>query len=483
MQSRRDRVQAHTFMVRRLSTAMLEGDPDAVDAPMRRTRTGNLIGLVIAALLCVGFLVFGLIFPGGASTWRQEGSLIVEKETGATYLYSDGMLRPVANFASAKLIQGDQLSVRSVSAASLEGVPKGGPVGITGAPDSLPDAGSPESRVWRLCAVPPTDDLPARTALTITDGPPLEALPHDLAVLAATPDGEHHLLWRGARMRLDTENGALEALGYGTTAALEVTEAFLESVPAAPDLAAREVAGRGEAGPTLANRPTAVGQVFVVAGDGERDRQHYLLTRDGLVPLTATESRLLLAHPDTRDAYGENSPVAVEIAAGDVRDHLADDGQTRTADDTALPGSPPDLFPTDLAVPCLQLTGDGGLALTTQAVDAISAWPVQETPSVAPGCPTPDLVGIPSGGGGLVAARPAGGTSGDPTYYLVTDAAAKYPVPNASVLGTLGYDPAAAAPVPTSLLRLLPTGPLLDPGAAALPVTPSTRAENTECPG
>ncbi len=182
MQSRRDRVQAHTFMVRRLSTAMLAGDPDAVDAPMRRTRTGTFIGLGLAALLCVGFLVFGLIVPGGSTAWRQEGSLIVVRESGATYLYSQGMLRPVANYASAKLAQGGQLTARTVSAASLEGVPRGGPVGITGAPDSLPDPESLGSRVWHLCALPPVEDQPARTALTVTDGPPLEELPADQAV-------------------------------------------------------------------------------------------------------------------------------------------------------------------------------------------------------------------------------------------------------------------------------------------------------------
>lgn len=480
MQSRRDRVQAHTFMVRRLSTAMLAGDPDAVDAPMRRTRTGTFIGLGLAALLCVGFLVFGLIFPGGSTAWRQEGSLIVVRESGATYLYSQGMLRPVANYASAKLAQGGQLTARTVSAASLEGVPRGGPVGITGAPDSLPDPESLGSRVWHLCALPPVEDQPARTALTVTDGPPLEELPADQAVLVKLRDDGYHLLWRGSRMRLDAENGALEALGYGTSAALEVTEAFLTAVPEAPDLAAREVEGRGEPGPVLANRPTAVGQVFVVPGSADQIPQHYLLTRDGLVPLTDVEARLLLAHPATRDAYGAESPTAVELTAGDVHGHLADPGQTQSADN-AHPGSAPTLFSTDNAAPCLQLTGDGTLGLTVQAAAAVPAWPVQETPSIAPGCPTPELMGIPSGGGALVAARPVAGATGSPTYYLVTDAAAKFPLPDASVAETLGYAPTAATPVPTSLLRLVPTGPLLDPEAAALPVTPSSRAVNPDC--
>ncbi|GLU50467.1 type VII secretion protein EccB [Nocardiopsis ansamitocini] len=482
MQSRRDRVQAHTFMVGRLGTAMLEGDPNAVDAPMRRTRTGSFIGLALSALVCVGFLVFGLIFPGGANSWRQDGKLIVEKETGATYLYAGGMLRPVANYASAKLIQGNKLSVSSVSMASLEGEPKGGPVGIPGAPDSLPDAEEAAAQVWRLCAVPPTADYPPRTSLTVDAGNPSTRIAHDMAVLVSSPDGDHHLLWQDTRLRLDTGNGALEALGYGTSPVLPVTAPFLASVPPGPELTAPDVAGLGEDGPVLGGRQTVVGQVFVVPGEGD-ERQHYLLGQDGLSPLTATDSRLLLANSDIRDeAYGGSAPTAVELPAGEVQGNLAAGSEVGRPSDSPVPGTPPALFPVELETPCLQLGGDGSLELVTHPVDGIRAWPPQETPSIAPGCPTPELIGIAAGGGGLAAGRPAGGSTATPTYYLVTDSAAKYPVPDADTVSALGFDPAAAVEVPTSLLRLVPTGPLLSPAAAALPVAPSARVENTDCP-
>ncbi|RCV56185.1 type VII secretion protein EccB, partial [Marinitenerispora sediminis] len=426
MQTRRDRVQAHTFVVGRLGTAMLEADPDAVDAPMRRTRTGSFIGLAIGALLCVGFLVFGLIFPGGAQSWRQEGRLIVEKETGATYLYADGVLRPVANYASARLIQGAQMSVASVSSASLEGVPKGGTVGIPGAPDTLPPAeGDPAT--WLLCAIPPTADHSARTSLTVSPDAAAAALPADRGMLVADPDGNRHLLWRGTRLQLDTDNGALEALGYGTSPVLPVTDAFLDTVPAAPELAAPGVAGLGDPGPAIAGRPTTIGQVFVVAGGGDQD-QYYLLTRDGLVPLTATDSRLLLTHPAVQaDAYGGDTPTAVELTPADLRGVLAEDSTIDRPDDSPFPASPPELVALDGQTACLRLGTDGDLELVVRPVGDIHAWPVQEAPEIAPGCPTPDLMGIPAGGGALVEARPVGGSTDTPTYYLVTDAAAKFP--------------------------------------------------------
>ena len=474
MQTRRDQVVAHNFMVGRLGTAMLEADPDAIDAPMQRTRRGAFIGLAIAALLCVGFLVFGLIFPGGNTSWRTEGALVLERETGATYLYSGGVLRPVANYASARLVQGSQMTVRSVSADSLAGVPKGGPVGIPGAPDSLPDAETMSSVLWRVCAVPPAqEDGEPRTALSIDATPDDGALPTEFAVLVEGPDNDHHLLWNGTRLRLDEENGALQALGYGTSPARSVSRAFLDSVPSGGDLAAPEVPGGvGEQSPEIGGERRVTGQVFVVRGDGDAD-QYYLLGGGGLVPVSAVQSRLALA--DTRitdDAYGDAAPEPVALNAADVQRNLAENA---AAIDDGLPVTPPEPAATDGQAPCMRVSADGDAQLVLHPLEAVSAWPVQDRPHTAHGCPTADLIGIPAGTGAIVRAEPTGGSASDPTYYLVTDAATKYPLPSADTAGELGYSAEAAARVPTSLLRLLPTGPLMSAEAAAQPV-PATAA-------
>ncbi|MEV2275680.1 type VII secretion protein EccB [Nocardiopsis sp. NPDC049922] len=481
MQSRRDRVMAHNFTVGRLGTAMLEADPDAVDAPMRRTRTGTFIGMALSALLCVGFLVFGLIFPGGSTTWQEEGMLVIERDTGASYLYSAGMLRPVANYASARLIQGAEGDVSLVNAGSIEGVPMGGPVGIPGAPDSLPGEEALESAVWRLCALP-EDGERARTALTIGTAPEPTPLADHEAVLLVGPDGGRHLLWRGARLRLDEEGGAVQALGYGTSPAHPVTAAFLDTVPTAPDLTAQEVPGAGTPGPALAGVQRRVGQVFAVSTPDQPD-QHYLLTLDGLSPLTLTEALLLLSDPENgAAAYPGVTPEAIALPASEAHANLTAGGEDATGQDTRLPATPPELRSVEARYPCLRLGGGGTLTVTLDDGGSVSARPVQEVPAIAPGCPTPDLIGIPSGGGAVARARPVGGGTGSPTHYLVSDAAAKYPVPDDDVLSSLGVDTGAPTEVPTSLLRLLPTGPLLHPDAASLPLAPSLRAENAGCP-
>ncbi|MDA0567658.1 type VII secretion protein EccB [Streptomonospora sp. S1-112] len=483
MQTRRDRVQAYNFTVGRLGTAMLEGDPDAVDAPMRRTRTGTYIGVALGALICVGFLVFGLIFPGGSTNWRQDGNLVVMRETGATYMYGGGMLRPVANYASARLIAGGEPQMSRVSAEAVMGERVGAPVGIPGAPDTLPALDSGATSVWRLCALPPEEDGGApRTALTVApdtgDGVPLE----DRAVLAAGPDGTHHLLWNGRRLRFDDEAGALQALGYGTTPAVEVSAEFLATVPAAADLSAVEVPGAGEAGPDIGGAPSRVGQVFTVSGGGQGD-QHFVLTREGLAPLTVTDALLLLADPGIRESvFGGGDPAAVAVDAGEASAHLAEDAGPVRPEADGLPAQPPEIAPAEEGAPCLRVTG-GEASIGLYPPDGVAAWPVPELPGVAPGCPTPDLIGIPNGGGGVAAAQPAAGRTGSPALYLVSDAGAKYRIPDTQVLEVLGYQPADTVPVPTALLRLLPTGPDLSPDTAALPVADAAaQAEPASCP-
>src|SRR5689334_19902222 len=150
MQSRRDQVQAQSYLLGRLTTALVTAELDTLETPHRRTVTGLFGGLLVAALVAGGFTVYGLFVPGGATTWQTAGELIVEKETGSQYLYIGGTLRPVLNYTSARLLIGDQPTVDSVSYKSLAGTPRGTAIGIVGAPDSLP-AQSLAGASWTAC--------------------------------------------------------------------------------------------------------------------------------------------------------------------------------------------------------------------------------------------------------------------------------------------------------------------------------------------
>ncbi|MFL1379616.1 MULTISPECIES: type VII secretion protein EccB [unclassified Nocardiopsis] len=481
MQSRRDRVQAHDFMMGRLGTAMLESDPNAVDAPLRRTRNTFYIGLALGAVLCVGFLVFGLIFPGGSTSWRQEGRLILVRDTGASYLYSQGVLRPVDNYTSARLIQGEGMAVSLVREASLEGVPRGGPVGIPAAPDSLPTGEI--GTVWRLCALPSAEGDAPRTSLTLDDAEGMVVPPPEYAVPVVGPDGRRHLLWAGSRLELDVAGGAVEAMGYGTVPALPVSDSFLAAVPEGPGLTAPAVPGLGEVSGVAGLEARRVGTLFTVpAGNGAS--QDYLLTRDGLVPLTATEAALLLASPATREeAYAGAEPTAATLSAGEVQRLLAPDAEAGEVLAAGLPAVPPEAVPEGSGNPCLVVDPSGESSLALSPDSSITALPVQQVPGFSPGCPTPDLVGVPAGGGALVRAAPEAGRSDAPTYYLVTEDAAKFPLLDADTVTALGYTEEEAVTTPNSLLRLLPTGPMLHPALAAQPLTSPQDPAAQPCPG
>ncbi len=80
-----------------------------------------------------------------------------------------------------------------------------------------------------------------------------------------------------------------------------------------------------------------------------------------------------------------------------------------------------------------------------------------------------DRVIVASGKGALVRVEPAPGVRADTTTYLVTDLGYKYPLRTdgqVNAMVALGYSGVDPLPVPSTLLALLPNGPVLDPTAA-----------------
>ncbi|MGO4754884.1 type VII secretion protein EccB, partial [Streptomyces sp. 2MCAF27] len=152
MQTKRDQVQAHMFVMGRLTSAMLRADPDAPESPQGRTNRAVTISILIGILLCAGSFVFGLLSPGTKSSWRDPGTLVINKETGTRYLYLGGRLRPVRNHTSARLLAGDQMKVMTIGSKSLRDTPHGSPVGISGAPDEPPGNGNLTGDPWQVCS-------------------------------------------------------------------------------------------------------------------------------------------------------------------------------------------------------------------------------------------------------------------------------------------------------------------------------------------
>ncbi|MER6522948.1 type VII secretion protein EccB [Streptomyces sp. NPDC001553] len=467
MQSKRDQVQAHMFVMGRLTSAMLRSDPDAPESPQGRTNRGIAIGVVIAVLLSAGAFVFGLFKPGTKDSWRQPGTLVVAKETGSRYLYLDGRLRPVRNYTSARLLAGADLKVTSVGSRSLADTPRGAPAGIPGAPDTLPAADRLDTTPWQVCSGTPGG--PATTVLAIGAPAGGRGLGDDEALLVVGPDRAEYLVWRGSRLRLGDEVKAARALGYDARPRARVSAAFLNALPEGPDLTPPEVTGRGTDGPRLGGRETRVGQVFRITVPGATAR-YYLLRQDGLAPLTATGAALVLGDPRTRlTAYAGAAPAAAELGADALDGRTAPLPAGGAATD--LPEAPPRaVAPATGSMACARIESGGAgsrvsVALSPPAGLGPAAQPAPD--GLTPACTPVERIAVRPGGGALVRVLGAGGGELGSTLYLVTDGGTKYRVVGTDTLTALGYAGGQARGLPSPLLAMLPTGPDLSPRAAA----------------
>ncbi|RSS64683.1 type VII secretion protein EccB, partial [Streptomyces sp. WAC06614] len=414
MQSRRDQVQAHLFVMGRLTTGMLRGEPDEPDPIGARTTKGVWYGLLVALLVALVVTVYGVVRPGGATGWRQSGTLVTVKGSGARFLYVEGRLHPVLNETSARLLAGDRLRFEQVDVRSLGDTPRGDVLGIVGAPDAPPRAEDLTSGAWTACATRRTTGTGESGArLTLAIGLPAggRALAGQEGVLIAGPDGRPHLLWQGMRLALDPAAGATAALGYDAAVPVPVTAAFLDTLRAGPALAAPAPPGRGEPGPALAGSGSRIGRMY-----GGPTGERYVLTREGLVPLTETGYRLLLADPATqREAYGGGAVQPARLEPADLAAHRAPAGAARALAQ-GLPAEPPRLAPVDpdqAVCAGLRPRPDGPVtSVLVLPAAAVDGRPPVLQPGVTRSCAEADLIAVRPGGGALVRALSGAGQGG-----------------------------------------------------------------------
>jgi type VII secretion protein EccB len=462
VQTRRDQAQAQGFIIRRLSAAIIGVDPDATDQPMRRLGRAGVLGAMVAVLAVAGMTVYGYVRPGNDSGWQASGVLVVERETSTRYLFTDGVLHPVLNYTSARLALGTaNPSTKSVSAASLRGVPRGLPVGILGAPDDLPPAASLVRPPWTACTQPNRDaagNLVATSVLAAAAAAGTPVAPASGALVEAV-SGQLSLLWQGQRLPLGSAS-VRSALGYDAVAPLPMDAAILSLIPLGPTLAPVVV----PAGPV----PAVAGGPGLIGGVYQTDSgSYYLLLPSGLSPLSELQARVQLAGP----AYPYPGRAAIRIPAGAVTTVLSSTADGLTP---ATPPVPVQVAPAVTAL-CVTLPGSDGDDAVVVSIRAVTPGTVGAyTEPVDPtGGPRADRVELPPGGAALVRARPAPGvTTG--TVYLVTGDGIKYALGDNDTAGLLGYPGVAPSALPPAWVQLLRTGPTLDKAGASrtVPVGP-----------
>ncbi|MET7385896.1 type VII secretion protein EccB [Streptomyces sp. NPDC005529] len=427
MQTRRDHVQAYQFAMGRLASALVSGDPGRGDSPTRRSALGSVFGVGLVVLLCAGFGVYGLISPVAKDDWRKDGALVLEEDTGNRYVYAGGVLRPTRNYASALLIAGKRSAPETLSAASLAGVPHGGPVGIPGAPDTVPDASALTAGPWARCLPGAGSGVVGQTLAFGRSAAALRPLPSGRQVLLKGPEDTRYLLVRGVKHPVP-DGSALIALGLDDQTPLAAGADWLGAVPTGAALAAPVPPGTGKPAGKVAGETARVGQLFRTSSGGTEHR--YLLRSDGLVPVNATAYALLAA----RSGAPEPRQVAqADIAVAGVS---ADRGPTDRIPDVV------GVRPLAGGTICLEQLHDGKVRLTVSAV-------------------AERRVALPAGAGVLAVPADGGG------QYLVTEQGVKYRIADAAAARALGLaDTKRRLTLPASVLALLPDGPVLSRSAA-----------------
>ncbi|MFR9727737.1 type VII secretion protein EccB [Saccharopolyspora sp. MS10] len=439
MQTQRDHVHAYQFLMGRMSSALVLGDPASPEVPARRASTGVVFGLVLAVLIAIGFGVYGLLVPGGNTAWQARGAIVVEEESGTRFVNVGGVLHPTPNYASAKLLQGPKggPDVEMLSRASLAAAPRGVPMGIPDAPQNLPAADELLGSSWLACL--PEPGAGRDLSLNFDPSAPTAPLRADRYSLVAAEDGAQYLLLGGAKLRV-ADPAATVALGMAAVRPPVAPRAWLDAVPDGPVLAPAALDGAGSPGPAVDGAAHPVGQLFEQrAANG--DVQRFVLRNDGLAPLNGTEFMLL-------DAVGSTDPVRVGAAAVAAAPRSADRSLTQRL---------PELSDARWRDPggdalCLRQRPDG---------------PVVRSEVVFTGSRVGSIPGVhlPPAGGLVVGAVPLPPGQRKPDRYLISEGT-KYLLPDDDSMKALGLGGAPVRPFDAALLDEVPSGPPLSTASA-----------------
>jgi type VII secretion protein EccB len=479
----RDEVAADRFRRRRMRAALLEGDPDSPSRSLSRLGAGVYGGVLVTVLLLAVAGVYGVLRPGGSTAWQETGAFIVD-DSGARYVYRDGVLHPVLNFASAKLLLGEGLHVVTVSTPSLSSAARGPMIGIPMAPDSLPDAAHVTGADWSVCAVGRAVDG-EQLHTEIRPGVAAAGSPADdgTGYLVRTEAGGTYLVRSGRTHEIDPQ--WLRARGSGAAAPIRAQDVCVSTLPAGEPLAPPDIPGLGEPGPALPGsaQPTAVGSIYA-----DRTNAYYVVTRAGLATLTPLQAQLLLADPALSAAYAGSSPAPLKVSQAQVTEASPQPLPARSPDLAAAPAVAPTLaeLPPGEQQLCARHLGGAAADLVVGPAESMPGPAASSTAAsgtaapgtTAPGTTAPGTaasgtaasgtVRLAPGAGALVAQRQGTDSRGG-TVYLVTDSGIRYPLAGQRTIETLGLAEAPVAQLAPELLAALPVGPTLDPDAAAAP--------------
>ncbi|CAN3127480.1 type VII secretion protein EccB [Mycobacterium sp. smrl_JER01] len=444
-------VSGHRFLARRMEHALVRGDPRLLDDPLRAQTLSFSVGVVLAVVGLAVCAVLAFVRPADAI---GDAPLVVVRDSGAMYVRIDGVMHPVFNLASARLILGAAAEARVVSQRAVDNAELGPQMGIPGAPQQISPPLTKQESGWTVC-----DD--ERSGTTVLAGPLDDAASAADRSVLVSPRGASaavtYLLHGGWRARVDLRHAAVvRALRLDGVVPQQVSPLLLDAIPEAPAIEPPRIPALGAAGPLTMSRYAVGTVVQVPAADGV---DHFVVLPDGLQRVGEVAADLI-RYTDSRSGAEIPTVSAADIGAVPVTNILP----VATFPDRANLSRDP--------VICARWRRQSGRSGSYTAVLVAAELPAaaRSVPlAQADGAgPAIDAVSVPAGRSVFVrSVSLTGSGAGAGSLFLVTAAGLRFGIRDAETAAALGIT-ASAEPAPWPVLSSLPPGPELSRPAASV---------------
>jgi type VII secretion protein EccB len=482
-----------------MQSALVRKDAVMLHDPMRTHSRATIVGVCLAAIGVLGFVIVGLLSP---KPTVPDSGIIIAEPSGTVYVVSGNpkTLTPTFNLASARLLvlaqsnpqQGDDGGAapdvdtpaaapdnpRVIADKDLKDIPKRQLTGIPNGPQLLPSDDQRIKDFWAVCdkiLIDPTrPEGSAKLGIETSVLAGVENLDRELrdgeSLLVQARNNKTYLIYRtptdanqpnanAVRAEVDMNKASVRsALKLDPAAVRQISTGLLNAIPEVRPLTAPQISG----GTTTVNIPgQPLGSVFSVSPAGAAKR-YYLVQRDRIEEIKATTADLI------RYERSPGGAVIKDVSPADI----GSTPQVKSPDDFAAPYQVPEVLTaqaTGNSVACLRWTLQGSGPGRDQRTSLHISADVP-TMNDQQGAKMPLLkIATPSADGqkidnffmppGLAAV--ARGSSSREDFdrgpiYLISDRGVKYGIPDTRTAGALGL--AKQSPAPDAIVRLLPDG-------------------------
>ncbi|MEV4317582.1 type VII secretion protein EccB [Actinocrispum sp. NPDC049592] len=501
----KSQVQAYRFVLRRMQSALVRKDAVMLHDPMRTHSRATMVGVVLAAVGVLGFVIVGLLSP---APQVPDSGIIIAEPSGTVYVVSGNpkTLTPTFNLASARLLllaqqeQGNGQQAAPPPAANddsgtpaqapgtptvisddnLKDIPKARLAGIPNGPQLLPSDDQRIKDDWGVCDRILIDStLPqerSKTGIETTVLAGVDSYDRELregeSLLVKAKNNRTYLIYRtptsvnqqnsnAVRAEVDmNKSSVVQALKLSPNSVREISTGLLNAIPEVKALAAPNIPGTS----TSVNLGLPLGAVFAVPRAGNQ-REYYVVQSDHIDKIKQTTADLIRYEKSA-------SPNIPDIAP----ERMSALQPRTTIDDSASPDAVPDVLEAQAAgnsVACLEWSLQG----TGTARDQHTSLHISgdlPTPKDAQGNKmAPVRISTPSADGtkidqffmppGRAAVARASSSKLDfetGSISLISDRGVKYGIPDVKTAGALGL--AKQSPAPDAIIRLLPDGASLN---------------------